>query len=188
VANPERTEVSMSDITDARRRLLRLDQRRDPLVGLTKALDHYQPVAREAVRDQYARLGREARQGKAMLRADHLVQGDAVLLDGDCLIVELASFNETFVALAFVGWPDYGLTVERDRMVPVLHTVDCDAADGRACVSNPVAAVERLDAIKRLETSIADQQFADRSVAERRASSPWQQHTETQGNLHLRAS
>ena len=137
----------MSDITDGRRRLLRPGQRRDPLLGLESALSHYAPVAREAVQDQYARLGREARQGRTELRADRLLRGDAVLLDGDVLIVELASLSPNFVALALVGWSDYGLTLERDRLVPVVQAVGCD----------PVAAVAKL------ERAIAAEQHFDRS-------------------------
>jgi len=52
--------------------------------------------------------------------------------------------SERFVALAFVGWPSYGLTLERDRLVPVVQAIECD----------PLAAVARLDA-----SVAADQHF-----------------------------
>ena len=125
-------------------RRLALPPRRDPLRGLAGPLDHYAPMAREAVHDSYAELGRQARHGKTELRADRLLRGDAVLLDGDVLIVELASLSPNFVALALVGWSDYGLTLERDCLVPVVQAIECD----------PLAAVARLDA-----SVAADQHF-----------------------------
>jgi hypothetical protein len=127
-----------------------------PLAG---QIDHYGRMARESVWAEYAQRAR-LRVTKDEVRADHLVTGDTVFLDGDLLVVETAAHNEPFVTLAFEGWSDYGLTLEGGRLVPVLRTVESNDA---------VTAVTAVTAITALDRAIADQQFADNSLAERRA-------------------
>jgi hypothetical protein len=74
--------------------------------------------------NSFTRLARDVRsRSRSHLKAEHLIPGDVVQIEGWTLAVEDVRRNRGLVLLEFVGL-DYGFVVAEDKMIRTLHRVD----------------------------------------------------------------
>lgn len=66
--------------------------------------------------DHYSALAHAARAGRAELRADHLLPGDAIELDSYVLTVEHVTVTSHLAIIAVAGF-DWSRSLNRDRLV-----------------------------------------------------------------------